>query len=104
MAEGQGKEPSLVYLCYMVVGALAIVATLIIAGLRGWSLLPTLLIGAGVQMFFRTVKRLWRNAFGQSHGTESTAWTRRDYQWMALSYIVMVGVCALWYGVGWLLR
>ena|SRR5688572_21854355 len=103
MAEEQAA-PSGAYLGYVFVAAIAIVSALIFAGLKAWPLLPTVLIGAVVQILFRTVKRTWRKSFDAAGKHTEAAWTQRDYRQLGLTYLVMSGVCAMWYGVGWLLR
>jgi hypothetical protein len=105
MSDAQQEDLSLAYLAYTWAGALAIVACLITAGARAWPVLPTLLGGAVVQVSFRTVKRLWRRSFRARHDAAvAEPWSRRDYQQLGLAYVVMVGVCALWYGIGWLVQ
>lgn len=106
MTETQAEDTlSLAYLAYAWAGALGIVGCLITAGFQAWPLFPTLLVGAVVQVGFRTVKRLWRRSFRVPRETpDPTALSRRDYQQLLLLYLVMIGVCALWYGVGWLVQ
>ena len=106
MTEQQEGSPSMLYLAYTFGGALVIIATLIYAGIRGWPFVATVLVGALVQLGFRALKRVLRGgaAAPESGSAADSSWSLSDSRKLVLAYVVMIGVCALWYGIGRLIQ
>ena len=104
MSENQEENlpVSPLYLAYIFIIGFGLVAVFIYGGYVGWSLLYVSLVGALFQTLFRVGKQLWRSSFESNNetGSEQVGITAKA---IAIIYITMIFVTALWYGVGYLI-
>ena len=94
-------KTSVPFMVYMFGVGLGLIIALGYAGFASWPFLITIAVGAGAQLLFRVIKRVWKNSLNGEGGTSAEdRFDLKFFRNLALAYAAMLAVSALWYGIG----